>query len=643
MRLHRFTLVTFACLVSVLFHVPAGGADTVKRFVLAIGSNNGGPQRPNLRYAVSDAQSLVRVFRSLGGVEDDGAMLLADPRRSRIEASLDELRERAGRAKRTHRRVEIIFYYSGHSDEEGILPSGEKMLYRDIRKRVMDIPADVRIAVLDSCSSGAFTLAKGGKKRDPFLMDHSHAMRGVAFMTSSSRDEAAQESDSLGGSFFTHYLLTGLKGAADMVEDRRVTLNEAYQFAYAETLSRTAKTLRGAQHPNYHIMMSGSGDVVMTDLRTSACTLAISRGVAGRIFIKDGMRRIQAELTKSAGKTVRLGLDPGSYTVLNERPEGLFESRVMIPLGGEVVLAAGSFEKTEREFARARGDEQAEDQEAAAVTEPVFQKGGYADAWVRIGISAGGAAVMGGVIQRENRLVSIYRYDLSMAYLSFRRYSEMNASFHVGSEVEIMAPAVRFVQQRGFDLTALKFGLVGRYGYQLVEQMIYAENSDGGKDFSNSRSFRGALMRFNHWGVGPSLSLVFTPRNNLFSVMFRVYLTAGQVLGGSLSGGTALRAASLLWLRLAGLYGQPFIRLDSLAFFAHTGSLNRVSFKGYTVRAGIGPEICLHRAFPLFVGMRMTLAHSGLMLRRVPLMYWGRGKRINQLEPGAEACVGLYF
>lgn len=125
--------------------------------------------------------------------------------------------------------------------------------------------------------------------------------------------------------------------------------------------------------------------------------------------------------------------------------------------------------------------------------------------------------------------------------------------------------------------------------------------------------------------------------------MFRVYLTAGQVLGGTLSGGTALRAASLLWLRLAGLYGEPFIRLDSFALLVHTGSFNRVSFKGYTVRAGIGPEICLNRAFPLFVGMRMTLAHSGLTLRRVPLMYWGRGKRINQLEPGAEACVGLYF
>ena len=65
-------------------------------------------------------------------------------------------------------------------------------------------------------------------------------VEGHAFLTSSSADEAAQESDRIGGSFFTHYLITGLRGGADANADGKVTLGEAYQFAFAETVEPVA-------------------------------------------------------------------------------------------------------------------------------------------------------------------------------------------------------------------------------------------------------------------------------------------------------------------------------------------------------------------------------------------------------------------
>ena len=74
--------------------------------------------------------------------------------------------------------------------------------------------------------------------------------RGYAFLTltSSSAEETAQESDRLKGSFFTHYLVSGMRGAADVSRDGKVTLNEAYQFAFHETLAQTVDTRSGAQH-----------------------------------------------------------------------------------------------------------------------------------------------------------------------------------------------------------------------------------------------------------------------------------------------------------------------------------------------------------------------------------------------------------
>ena len=128
------------------------------------------------------------------------------------------------------RRVEFMFYYSGHSDEEGILLNGEHFLFSELRAAIDKIEADVSIVILDSCASGAFTRIKGGLKLPPFLIDDSSKMEGHAFLTSSSEDEAAQESDNIGASFFTYYLVSGLRGAADTSQDQQVTLNEVYQL-----------------------------------------------------------------------------------------------------------------------------------------------------------------------------------------------------------------------------------------------------------------------------------------------------------------------------------------------------------------------------------------------------------------------------
>ena len=110
-------------------------------------------------------------------------------------------------------------------------------------------------------------------------------MRGYAFLTSSSADEAAQESDLIEASFFTHYLISGMRGAADVTGDGRVTLHEAYQFAFDETRARTLGTVGGTQHPAYEGQMRGTGGVVMTEVRRNAAGLSLDEALAGRVSI----------------------------------------------------------------------------------------------------------------------------------------------------------------------------------------------------------------------------------------------------------------------------------------------------------------------------------------------------------------------
>ena len=201
----------------------------------------------------------------------------------------------------------------------------------------------MRIAVLDACSSGAFTRLKGGKARTPFLVDESSSMRGHAFLTSSAESEAAQESDRIRASYFTHYLVSGFRGAADSSGDGKVTLNEAYQFAFDETLGRTVNTRGGAQHPSYDIKLSGTGDVVMTDVRQTTATLVIGEELEGRFFVRNAAQELVVELYKPRGRRVELAVEAGTYDVRIERDKGALAARTEITDGSRSVLAAAQF------------------------------------------------------------------------------------------------------------------------------------------------------------------------------------------------------------------------------------------------------------------------------------------------------------
>lgn len=291
----------------------------IQRFALVVGANNGGADRVQLRYATADAQGFADVMSTYGGVEPERLLVVLDPDRDSVDSAFAELHRRIGEADG---RTELLVFYSGHADEKGLLLSGKRLPYTDLRAHLEAMPADVRIAIIDACASGAMIRAKGGTRQAPFLIDRASRVTGHAYVASASADEAAQESDRLQASFFTHALLTGLRGAADVSDDGVVTLGEAYQFAFRETLSRTEGTRLGAQHPNYDMQLVGSGDVVLTDLRATNASLMLESELDGRVFVRDEQGRLIAELHKPGGQAMKLGLAPGSYRMRLDTTDG---------------------------------------------------------------------------------------------------------------------------------------------------------------------------------------------------------------------------------------------------------------------------------------------------------------------------------
>ena len=326
----------------------------IRRFALVVGANDGGSDRVTLRYAQDDANAFLDVLTDLGGVRREDAVLLAEPDAEDFDRALYDLAQRVRSAP--EQRTEVVFYYSGHSDERGLLLRGDEVPYKAVRDGLDKVPADVRIAVVDSCASGALTRAKGGTLTAPFLLDESRVVTGHAYLTSASADESAQEADRLLGSFFTHSLVTGLRGAADSSGDGRVTLSEAYTFAYDETLRRTENTRFGPQHATRQMDLTGTGDLVLTDLSAIEAGLLLSPELSGRLSVRDAQGRLVAEVTKPAGRPMELGLGTGRYRVVLERDDGVWEGRVWLAKGERKPLDLTELTRVERVATTARGD-----------------------------------------------------------------------------------------------------------------------------------------------------------------------------------------------------------------------------------------------------------------------------------------------
>lgn len=335
---------------------PQGDNARINRYVVAVSANYGGQGRPVLRYAESDAKSFAKVLGEMGGVQAGNVILVKEPGVAALQKQLDGLDAKIAQGKNAAGRNEVLFYYSGHADEKGLRLGNEVYAWKELRKRIDAMKADVKIAVIDACGSGAITRLKGGVAVPAFMVDQSSDMKGYAFITSSTQDESSQESDKLRGSFFTHSLVSGLRGAGDLSGDGKVTLSEAYQFAFNETLQRTEKTMGGAQHPSRDMNLAGTGDVVMTDLRSTSAGLELDEDVDGRLFIRDEKGELVAELYKKAGRAMSLGFPAGKYTVRLERPAEFSEAVVTLQNNRREKLSHRQFAAVSAEKTTLRGE-----------------------------------------------------------------------------------------------------------------------------------------------------------------------------------------------------------------------------------------------------------------------------------------------
>ncbi len=320
---------------------------TTRRFAIVVGNNRGAPERVHLRYAESDAGRFAQVLRELGEVHPADMALLQGSTLKSVEAAMARISGRIARIKQDPSAQAVLtFYFSGHSDGTALELGGERLDYSRVKSMLRETRADVRLAVIDACGSGAVR-SKGASPAPPFSVRFRDKLKshGEVFLTSSAANEVALESDELQASYFTHHLISGLRGAADTTSDRKVTLTEAYRYAFDRTIMSSAATLSGVHHPGYDFQLSGEGELILSFLDHTEMSLELPGDLERAVVIAIGSHSVISELTAQSGALV--ALPAGAYRVRARRGNKIYENDFHFEDGEHRTLGWEDFEEVE--------------------------------------------------------------------------------------------------------------------------------------------------------------------------------------------------------------------------------------------------------------------------------------------------------
>ncbi|MEZ4469172.1 MAG: caspase family protein, partial [bacterium] len=412
--------------------------------VVAIGNDTGRAEEAELAYAERDAARFVEVMRQVGGVAASDVVLLTGGDVGAVRQALAAVEGRLGGED------VLVVYYSGHADAAGLHLGDETLPYEELKRQVSEAPAAVRVLILDGCRSGGLTRVKGAKAAEGFALSLEDRLdvQGLAVMTSSAAGEDSQESDALEGSFFSHHLMAAMLGAGDADRDGRVTLTEAYAYAYRQTLRASGRTAT-LQHPTYAYDIRGRGDLVLARLDAGRGLGRLRLAVPGTWLVRDGDEAGPVRLevtTEEAG--VAVVVPAGAYFVQARQRDHLREYQAVVAAAQVTDLAAEPFEQVAYARLVRKG--------AAPAAQGVVVLGGVEGAAL-VGQGLMPVAVVG------------YSLDLPWATLGLRGRFGQAASQPGEPESTLRTAALGLTFERVFDATpwlSLGLGLLGEGLYR---------------------------------------------------------------------------------------------------------------------------------------------------------------------------------
>ncbi len=311
-----YTLSGYLHLHLLLFVMVTCSYATSSHYGIFIGHNRGDITDVHLKYSETDAQKMASIFSDYGELEEENMEMLLSPTKKQIVNAFSRLGEKLkSESTATENNSVFIFYFSGHGDRNKMKLGSSFMTYPEFNELFDAFPAKVKIGFFDACASGGIIRNKGVNVIEPIRIKKKVTAEGSVLISSSAHNELSHESDELGGSFFTHYFVNGLRGAADISGDYKVSLMEAYHYAYNNTLIQSQTLWGSSQHPNAQFKMKLEGDLILTNLNENNTGVILDSKLRGSFTIANSHQEIIADVEKTNSNKVLIALNAGDYTV----------------------------------------------------------------------------------------------------------------------------------------------------------------------------------------------------------------------------------------------------------------------------------------------------------------------------------------
>ncbi len=236
--------------------------DAVNIWAVVVGVS-GYDHMPSLRFTDDDAYQVYAFFKSPegGAIPDHQIKVLIDENAT-YRNILATLRKTLWQADEND---VALFYFSGHGLTSSFLPvdydgKDRQVLHRDIRDILEQSRAKHKIVIADACHSGGYYAMRSvevDKDLQRYYDAFNNSAGGTALLLSSKEREYSLEDGGLRSGVFSHFIIKGLKGHADIDSNKIVTIQELYDYARAKVRHYTANMqtplLTGAFDPNMPI------------------------------------------------------------------------------------------------------------------------------------------------------------------------------------------------------------------------------------------------------------------------------------------------------------------------------------------------------------------------------------------------------
>ena len=327
---------------------PKAYPEYVNRWALIVGISTYKAPSLTLKYAHRDAEALSEILQTpSGGAFDKDHMRVLVNEQATNDAVRDALRTFL---KKPAREDVVFVYFAAHGAPDPDRPnniylithdtdpaniSGTAVPMNEVQTAFKDTLLAERVVLLaDTCHSAAVGAVPGRATTDNaaimnlYLQQLSESKSGIAFMSSAEKGEVAREDAKWGGGHgvFTHYLLEGMRGAADTgPKDGKVSVGELFEWVREKVKDAT----EGKQHPSIgqqgfdrNLPIAITGGVTAHEL------YRLGRGLFDLAVGLDDMGRLRSAADQLR-EAVRLARGSGSRLVEAE----LLLGRVLILLG----------------------------------------------------------------------------------------------------------------------------------------------------------------------------------------------------------------------------------------------------------------------------------------------------------------------